>query len=725
MERKQKIKKSSLLFKNVLINLVIVIGLIVTIVTILYQLSAREITREIEEQIHLKLESAKDDIENTRTNQEQQLSILSNTSDVEEIMYGHDASNFRNQVDELLESYQFMENVLLIDSTGKVLFDSGNKETSELDLSSRAYFQESIKGNTAHSDILVSQGTGNLIEMVSVPIERSGKVIGVLATSMNIDYIKSVLQEIKVEESGYAFLLDENGNFIYHPNSELINTSMTEAGVLELNEAWPDMQAGKEGVVYYTYDGVKKMTLYLPIGSWTLSINAVKSEYLSAVNAMLQEILIIGFVMLILASGASALNSYLTVKKIKKVQKVMGVVTRGDMTVQVEEQNLKKCWEILNCDKTECPGYKNENLKCWEMSNTLCRGEVQADAIAKIDNCKKCHVFEASEGDELGQMTRSLSVMIKTMRNLIFNISQIAEQLSSSSQELSSASEETTTSAESISERMEEMSSNAQNQTEYVESINLMAHEMNSKLYDSVGKINHMAEEAGIVNQKAKAGEEKIGDTINGMEQIKSHTKKIESVMDELIQQSAEIGNINSMITSIAEETNLLSLNASIEAARAGENGKGFGVVADEIGKLASQSQESAKGISMLIERITESIQSASDLMHTETEFVQEGIQSVQESKTAFEEIAHTVYELVDKMKEVVDFVETVRGSSVSVTEAMEKMAGIIEESGSDVEEITASTEEQTSVSEEIARSATELAQMAEELMKAVSEFKV
>ncbi|OYO88033.1 hypothetical protein CG709_13965, partial [Lachnotalea glycerini] len=173
-----------------------------------------------------------------------------------------------------------------------------------------------------------------------------------------------------------------------------------------------------------------------------------------------------------------------------------------------------------------------------------------------------------------------------------------------------------------------------------------------------------MAEEAGIVNQKAKAGEEKIGDTINGMEQIKSHTKKIESVMDELIQQSAEIGNINSMITSIAEETNLLSLNASIEAARAGENGKGFGVVADEIGKLASQSQESAKGISMLIERITESIQSASDLMHTETEFVQEGIQSVQESKTAFEEIAHTVYELVDKMKEVVDFVETVRGSS-------------------------------------------------------------
>lgn len=726
MKFKRKTKKSSLLFKNVLINLIIVIILITSIVTVLYYLSAEKITEQIEQQIYLKLEDAKDEIESTRSGQEQQLLILSKSTDAENVINGQGTDTFGYQAEGLIQNYsEYMENVLLISSTGKVAYDSDKNNLVNTDLSERDYFKESMQGNIGRSEMLVSKSTGNIIEVVSVPVERDGKVIGVLATTMNVDYIKAILEKIKVEESGYAFLIDENGNFIYHPKAELINTNIVDAGIPQLSNALPDMQAGKEDMISYTYDGDKKMNLYMPVGEWSLSINAVKSEYLAQVNLMLEEALIIGFIMLVLASSATAINSYLMIKRVKNVQTVMGVVTRGDMTVEVDEKNLKRCWEIKECDKTECPSYKNDNLKCWEVSKTLCNDEVQADALSKMEMCKKCNVYTASEGDELGQMARSLSVMIRTIRNLIYNISEISEQLSSSSQELSSASEETTTSAESISERMEEMSSGAQNQTEYVENINVMAHDMNSQLSNSVNKINDMAQEAGIVNQKAKVGQEKIGFAINGMEQIKSQTEKIEFVMNELIRQSAEIGEINSLITAIADETNLLSLNASIEAARAGENGKGFGVVADEIGKLASQSQESAKGISALIEKITESIQSANELMHTETEFVQNGIQSVQESKSAFEEIAETIYELVNGMKEVVAFVETVKGSSVSVTHAVEKMSAIIEESGSDMEEITAATEEQTSVSEEISRSATDLARMAEELMEAVSEFKV
>lgn len=726
MKSEQKTKGNSLLFKNVLINLIIVIILIASIVTVLYRLSAEKITEQIEQQIYLKLVDAKDDIESVRKSQEQQLQILSRSTDAVDVLKGDVSDKFEQLTEGLKENYsQFMENILLIDSKGQVVYDSNSKNATTNDLSERSYFKESINGNVAHSEMLVSKSTGNIIEVVSVPVMENGKVVGVLATTMNVDYIKSVLEDIKVEESGYAFLIDENGNFIYHPKAELINTNLADAGVPELKEELPTMQAGKEGKLIYTYDGMKKMNLYIPVGSWSLSINAVQSEYLSQVRLMLEEALIIGFIMTVLASFATAINSYFMIGRIKKVQKVMGVVTRGDMTVEIDESNLKKCWEVTNCGKTDCPGYQNDNLKCWEISKTLCNDEVQADALAKLDNCKKCNVYQSSEGDELGQMSRSLSVMIRTIRNLIYNISEISEQLSSSSQELSSASEETTTSAESISERMEEMSSSSQNQTEYAETINHMAHEMSEKLSDSVNKINDMAKEAGLVNQKAKVGEEKIEFAIGGMEQIKTQTEKIESVMLELMRQSAEIGDINNLITAIADETNLLSLNASIEAARAGENGKGFGVVADEIGKLASQSQESAKGISQLIERITESIQSANELMHTETEFVQNGIQTVQESKSAFEEIADTVYELVDGMREVVTFVETVKDSSNSVTQAVEKMSTIIEESSSDMEEITAATEEQTSVSEEISRSATELARMAEELMEAVSEFKV
>ncbi|MBA4687325.1 MAG: methyl-accepting chemotaxis protein [Candidatus Galacturonibacter soehngenii] len=725
MKSEQKSKGNSLLFKNVLINLVIVIILIVSIVTVLYRLSAEKITEQVEQQIYLKLEDAKDEIENVRKSQEQQLQILSRSTDAADVLKGGDSDKFDKLTEGLKVNSEFLENILLIDSTGQVMYDSNTKEAATNNLSDRSYFKESMNGNVAHSEILVSKSTGNVIEVTSVPVEENGKVIGVLATTMNVDYIKAVLGDIKVEESGYAFLIDENGTFIYHPKAELINTNLVDAGVPELTLELPKMQEGKAGKLIYTYEGMKKMNLYMPVESWSLSINAVQSEYLSQVRLMLKEALIIGFIVMILASLATALNSYLMIGRIKNVQKVMGVVTRGDMTVEINEANLKKCWEVKNCGKTECPAYENENLKCWEIPKTLCNDEVQADALAKLDICKECNVYQSSEGDELGQMSRSLSVMIRTIRNLIYNISEIAEQLSSSSQELSSASEETTTSAESISHRMEEMSSSSQNQTEYAETINHMAQEMSEMLSDSVTKIVDMAKEAGLVNQKAKVGEEKIEFAIGGMEQIKTQTEKIESVMIELLRQSAEIGEINNLITAIADETNLLSLNASIEAARAGENGKGFGVVADEIGKLASQSQESAKGISQLIDRITESIESANKLMHTETELVQNGILTVQESKSAFEEIADTVHELVDGMHEVVTFVETVKDSSNSVTHAVEKMSTIIEETSADMEEITAATEEQTSVSEEISKSATELARMAEELMSAVSEFKV
>lgn len=719
-------RKKSLLFKNVFMNLIIVIISIISIVTILYLLSAEAITKEIEQQIYLKLVAAKDSIEETRKTQEMQLEILSKSSEAYAVLNGQDRDQFELQAEGLTQNYSdYLEEVLLINNSGKVVYDSLNNEMNSLNLSERAYFQESMKGNIAHSDIIESKNTGSKIEVVSVPVVRDDKVIGVLATTMNIDYIKDLLKEIKIGESGYAILLDEKGNFIYHPNAELIGTSLADIGVAKLAEILPDMLAGKEGIADYTYEGVKKMNMYLPLSNWSLSINAVKSEYLVKVNEMLQSASIIGFVMLVIASAASFVNSYFMIKRVKKVQKSMNEATNGDMTIEVEEINLKKCWEIKKCNKTECPAYKNNNLKCWEISKTLCNDEIQSDAITKLETCKNCMVYTVSEGDELGQMTRSLSIMINTIRNLIYNIAQIAEQLSSSSQELSSASEETSSSAEGISQRMEEMSSSSQDETQHVESINMMTHEMNTQLSDSVMKINNMSEEAGIVNNKAEIGKEKIGSAINGMEQINSQTEKIGAVMNELIRQSAEIGEINGMITAIAEETNLLSLNASIEAARAGENGRGFGVVADEIGKLALQSQESAKGISVLIDRITESIQSANQLMNTETEFVQNGIQSVQESKNAFEEIAQTVYQLLIDMKEVVSFVESVKGASGSVTQAVEKMTSIIEESGASMEEITATTEEQTSVSEEISKSATELASMASELMEAVSAFKV
>lgn len=727
--KKKKTMKfgKSLLFKNVAINLVIIVILVATIVTMSYEFSSDAITREVETQMQLKLEESKNKILSIRKNQEKQLTILSRSLEVTSAFGNNDKLEQMDKIaNELIDNYApYMENVLLVDAKGIVIYDSNKNSMVGQDLSSRSYFQECMKGKNAHSGILVSKATSNYVEAISVPIVKNFKVIGAFVTSMNINYIRELLKDVKIKDSGYAFLLDENGVFMYHPNKELINTKLSDLNIKELNDVLPDMLARKEGKTNFTYEEKEKIDLYIPIDRWSLSINAVKSEYLSGVNKMLTDILGVGAIMLVVAFIAAGLNSFLMIRRVKKVQHVMENVAHGNMTVEVEEKNLKKCWEMLNCDKTECPAYHNPNLKCWEMSGTFCRDMIQGGALTKLEDCKQCKVYQKSEGDELSQMTRGLSMMVKTMRDLIYNIAQISEQLTSSSQELSSASQETTMTAESISTRMEEVSANSESQIEYAENINESTMDMNGKLVDSVARINHMEMEAEKVNQRAKVGEEKIGFAIKGMGQINEQTGKIQVVMEDLSRQSEVISEINNVITSIAEQTNLLSLNASIEAARAGEEGKGFAVVADQIRKLAAQSQTSVKNIADQISQIRESITSAGLMMQAETEYVQNGISLVQESKLAFEDIANRVYELVNGMSEVVDFVKTVQNSSNTVSESIQKIAGVIEESGADIEEVTASTEEQTSISEEISRAATELSNMAGELLKAVSVFKV
>ncbi len=717
--------KRSLLFKNITINILIVLITVLSISGISYQISSRQITKEIEKQLSMKLEQTKNEVTNIRGSLELQLTLLSKSQEAKAVLQGKESNVFHELMQSFQENYpDYLENAFLVDASGTVIYDSANSIVGT-NLSDREYVKSNLKGEMAKSDILISKSTGNRVEVVSVPIKENGKVAGAIAVSMNIEYITSALKEIQVGKSGYAYLIDGQGNFIYHPKKELLGTNITDVGIPVLTKTSEDMKAGKSGGVSYSYDGISKLNLYLPIDNWSLSINAAKSEYLQVVNSMMLEILLVGLIMLVLASGASAVNAYFTVNKVRKMQVAMGTVTSGDLTVEIKEAKLLKCWEVQQCKKEDCPAYQNSNLKCWELSNTLCNDSVQADVMVKMENCKNCNIYKATEGDELGQMERSLSLMITTIRSLVANISNISERLTSSSQELSSASEETTVSAEGIADRMEEMSSGSQDQINYAEKVNHMSKDMNSKLLDSVEKIGLMTQDAEIVSAKALDGRKKIQSSIQEMRLIQSQTEKIEQVMKVLLKQSEEIRKINGMITAISSETNLLSLNASIEAARAGEEGRGFAVVAQEIGKLATESQQSAQGIAGLIESITHSIGEAYQLMEQESELVNQGILSVEDSKVSFEDISEKVEVVLQGMNQVVTSVETAKTSSSSVIDALDQISSIIEETGTDIEEITATTEEQSSISEQISSSAVELAEMSEKLLDAVKQFKL
>ncbi len=659
-------KNKSMLVQNILINICIVLCVSLSIAFIAYFISSRQITKEIKKELGLQLDMEIADVVHTREALEIQLSIISDSPMMTGLLAGYASAEFSDEEASMREVYgDNLENLFILNKNGIVVYDSSG-ELLGMDMSGNDYFTASMMGATARSNMLVSFLTGDYAEVTSVPIYSYGSVAGVLAVSMNMDYIHDELEKIQIGESGYAFLLDQNGAYLYHKDSNLLGTNIDESGIIELNEAKEAMLAGETGEISYAYDDSRMLVLYKPLGNWVLCITAVQKEYLSEVNKMLFYIMGTSAILLVIASVISGLYSYLMVRKIRSLQKIMSVVTSGNLTVEID-----------------------------------------------IDR----------KGDELTQMTAGLGKMVGNISNLVKGIREISEKMSLSSKELSDASEMTTITAENISGRMDDINKGVQDQTSYAESVSAMAGHMNENLVLSADKILSMAKETEAVNRRAIEGQMTMQNMISDMHLIQEQTEKLDNVMKELSKRSEEIRKINELISSIAEETNLLSLNASIEAARAGEQGRGFAVVATEIGKLALQSRNSASGIAELISNITGDIKGADQLMKKEKMLVGEGIQSVQNSANAFTIIGTEVSAVSEDMKQVVSSVDVMKESSRKVSEAIMKMTAIIEESGADIEEVTASAQDQTAVSEEISASASELAAMSEDLIAAIGQF--
>lgn len=327
--------------------------------------------------------------------------------------------------------------------------------------------------------------------------------------------------------------------------------------------------------------------------------------------------------------------------------------------------------------------------------------------------------------DEIGEMSRALHKVQTEVSSMMKQIIESSQQVASSCQQLTDSSEQSAEVSGSVANSIVNVAGSCSEQFTEVENASSNIESLSQSMERFKKTIEHAGKVVAEAKGQADSGEKEVTGAVKQMELIEQSVSQSAQVIEELGKESDKIGTIVDAISQIAEQTNLLALNAAIEAARAGEHGRGFAVVADEVRKLAEQSSSSAGEISSLIGSIQEKARNAVSVMQDGVSQVQNGVGAVNGAGNSFKDIAGMVEQVVDETTEMERTVVSLAKNTSTIADAINKISEMSRNVASEAESVSAATEEQTATMNEIAGASRRLTEMAESMESSVERFKI
>lgn len=327
--------------------------------------------------------------------------------------------------------------------------------------------------------------------------------------------------------------------------------------------------------------------------------------------------------------------------------------------------------------------------------------------------------------DEIGILASSLNDLLHNLKELIGRVHDSSVQVAASSEQLLASNEHSSRAAQQIAQSVQQSAAGSEQQLVHFGEVSAAVQEMVAGITQIAQSSESMQEATEKTTHLTHNGSTSVQSVVSHMHEINVSFEQTSKIVSLLGSRSKEIDGIAALITDIAEQTNLLALNAAIEAARAGEHGKGFAVVADEVRKLAVQSKNSADKIASMIRLVQNETNQAIDAVKSGNQLVEKGLLATNEANQAFTNISSSIEEVTAKVGEVSAAVEELTAQSQTIVQTMEFVKDITEQGVFAAQDSSASTQEQVATMEEITDSAQGLTKLAEELQGVLSQFQL
>lgn len=494
----------------------------------------------------------------------------------------NNGDKYSNEVHATLKKYlasnDTHESINFVAGDDLTILASTNEDAEGTPYGEEPFIQYIRENNAAaQSDVFFDEATGEPMISIGVPQHShfdNETLSGVLFTNIKVSLLSDALTGISVygSDSSYAYLLDSNGVYIYHPNEDLIGTKADNALINGLTEQIASGAA--PGSSLTTDDSTGQYIAYRvsDLNNWILCIAVDQSVLLDPIVEMRTRAVTISVTICLI---------------IIAVFTVLGFIFAGTITtpIKVVTKVIRKTADLdISQDDSYHPLLRHK--------------------------------------DETGEMSRAVQKMRHSFNQMMKDISFTSESISESADQLHRIATTVNDNANNNSATAQQLSATMEQTAQNTESIS--------------GEIREIGHNTEDITDKAQEGVELSNEILHRAEQLKADTQaaaertrqmyeSVKASSETAIEHSRTVSKINELaknIMDIANQTSLLSLNASIEAARAGEQGRGFAVVADEIGKLAEQSSQTVSGITQIVTEVNASVEQMETSLNAALEFL-------------------------------------------------------------------------------------------------------